>query len=194
MKRQAFRLGLAMLLLVLWTGVTAAQTGVPPEVEQSLALAGKNRASLEAVLAEYERSGEREKYAAACYLVAHMRWHSQGGRVERYDARLDSCWRAATEAYLGLTRGHTLDELGRKPLRKLLNDTASAMRRTRQAMQLEAPEVRAEEMPDVQTLDGDFVWITLSSCAAARRGRGNCRSMTSARMSCPTVPSGHILS
>ena len=158
-----------MLLLVLWTGVTAAQTGVPPEVEQSLALAGKNRASLEAVLAEYERSGEREKYAAACYLVAHMRWHSQGGRVERYDARLDSCWRAATEAYLGLTRGHTLDELGRKPLRKLLNDTASAMRRTRQAMQLEAPEVRAEEMSDVQTLDGDFVRRVVDHAFELRR-------------------------
>lgn len=169
MKRQAFRLGLAMLLLVLWTSVTAAQTGFPPEVEQSLAMAGKNRASIETVLAEYERSGEREKYVAACHLVAHMRWHSQGGRVERYDARLDSCWRAATEAYLGLTRGHTLDELGRKPLRKLLNDTASVMRRARQAMQMEAPEVRAEEMPDVQTLDGDFVRRVVDHAFELRR-------------------------
>lgn len=162
----------AWVVVCLWSGValTAARAGIPPEVEAALALAGENRASLEAVLAHYDTKETREQYAAACYLIAHMRWHSVGGTVVRYDPRLDSCWTAATRAYVGLTQGHTVDELNRKPMSKLMNDTAAAMRKGRQALRPDEPVVRVAVRPDVQALDGGFVRRVVDH-AFALRGR-----------------------
>lgn len=66
----------------LWFGTgVRAYADVPPEVAEALEEAGANRASLEAVLAHYDTKETREQYAAACYLIAHMRWHSVGGTV-----------------------------------------------------------------------------------------------------------------
>lgn len=153
----------------LWFGTgVRAYADVPPEVAEALEEAGANRASLEAVLAHYDTKETREQYAAACYLIAHMRWHSVGGTVVRYDPRLDSCWTAATRAYVGLTQGHTVDELNRKPMSKQLNDTAVAMRKGRQALRLDEPVVRVAVRPDVQALDGGFVRRVVDHAFALR--------------------------
>lgn len=153
----------------LWFGTgVRAYADVPPEVAEALEEAGANRASLEAVLAHYDTKETREQYAAACYLIAHMRWHSVGGTVVRYDPRLDSCWTAATRAYVGLTQGHTVDELNRKPMSKLMNDTAAAMRKGRQALRLDEPVVRVAVRPDVQALDGGFVRRVVDHAFALR--------------------------
>lgn len=54
-----------------------AQSLNPSQVEKALLKAGKNRASLERVLKLYQN--DKEKYAAACYLIANMPLHSQAG-------------------------------------------------------------------------------------------------------------------
>ena len=153
------RTGAALLLL--WLGLLSAtglRADVPPEaVEQGLQAAGANRASLERVLEDYRRGPSREKYDAACYLVAHMRWHKRAGYVERYDPRLDSLWTVATTAYLKLTTGHSAADQRRQPLRKALNDTAAALRKRTQALRLTPPAMHIEELPDAASLTGDYV-------------------------------------
>lgn len=153
------RTGAALLLL--WLGLLSAtglRADVPPEaVEQGLQAAGANRASLERVLEDYRRGPSREKYDAACYLVAHMRWHKRAGYVERYDPLLDSLWTVATTAYLKLTTGHSAADQRRQPLRKALNDTAAALRKRTQALRLTPPAMHIEELPDAASLTGDYV-------------------------------------
>lgn len=51
-----------------------AQLPYPSQVEESLSKAGSNRASLENVLKHYQK--DKERYAAACYLIANMSMHS----------------------------------------------------------------------------------------------------------------------
>ncbi len=46
----------------------------PPEVQEALALAGENRQQLIEVLEHY-RGKEKQKYQAACFLIAHMPYH-----------------------------------------------------------------------------------------------------------------------
>lgn len=153
------RTGAALLLLSLsLSTLPCVRADVPPEaVEQGLQAAGANRASLERVLADYRRGPSSEKYDAACYLVAHMRWHKRAGYVEHYDPRLDSLWTAATTAYLTLTTGHSAADQRRQPLRKALNDTAAALRKRTEALRLTPPAMHIEEQPDAASLTGDYV-------------------------------------
>lgn len=188
------RTGAALLLL--WLGLLSAtglRADVPPEaVEQGLQAAGANRASLERVLEDYRRGPSREKYDAACYLVAHMRWHKRAGYVERYDPRLDSLWTVATTAYLKLTTGHSAADQRRQPLRKALNDTAAALRKRTQAPRLTPPAMHIEELPDAASLTGDYVRRQVEHAMRLRqRSPWPARSSgtTSANTSCPIAPS-----
>lgn len=142
----------------------------PPAVERALSAAGGNRASLERMLLRYKRGKDRERYEAACYLVAGMPWHAQGGRVVSYDRRMDSLRHAADAAYYGLIRGTTAEAQESDPLHRTLVDSAAAAAARVGLLHFGEPEVVAADCPDVVSLDGDFVRAQVEHAFALRRG------------------------
>ncbi len=137
--------------------VNGLHAEIPPEVASALNRSGANRASLEKVLKDYDTKKTREKFEAACFLITHMQWHSRAGEVLAYDPRLDSAWTAAAAVYENLTRGQVWTSQDRPPLRKTLNDTATVMNKYMQHLRLSSPSVHPADLPDISTLDGDFV-------------------------------------
>ena len=141
----------------------------PPEVEAALVVAGQARPAYEALLERYRQSGDREKYAAACFLVGNMAHHYTGGRVVSYDAAVDSFRWTADAAYYALIRGATAEEQESDPLHKTLIDSAAAWSRRVQSYPFATPEVEDDERPDVQSLDTSFVRRQIESAFALRR-------------------------
>ena len=66
----------------------------PSDVERTLRFAGGNRAELERVLERYRKSGEEEKYMAACFLIGNM-----GGRGSKDGPALRKYYRALSSFY-----------------------------------------------------------------------------------------------
>lgn len=158
-----------LFILVLHIQVCSAEGRFPANVEASLALAGENRASLERMLLHYQQNGDKEKYDAACYLVANMRWHYTGGRVLHYDAAIDS-FRYATDAlYYSLICNATTEQQESDPLHKTLIDTTKALANCVQSYRFQEPEVLPEELLDVQSIDGDFVSRQIEHAFRLRR-------------------------
>lgn len=137
--------------------VTAVNRKYPAEVETALSQAGANRSSLERVLTLYARSGEREKYDAACYLISNMRWHTTGGRVIRYDQAVDSFIRAADRNYYRLINGTTARMQESDPLHKTIKETAAAAAKRFGEYSFTPPETTEELESDLRSVSGDFI-------------------------------------
>ncbi|MDR1673471.1 MAG: hypothetical protein LBS09_08470, partial [Bacteroidales bacterium] len=83
----------------------------PHGIEQTLKLAGDNRAELEKVMAHYRAAGDEQKLKAAEYLIANMadKFAYEGGNLPHYDVifhLFDSLYRA------GMYAGETLEITG----------------------------------------------------------------------------------
>jgi len=161
----------------LWVPAGRAGNGFPDDVEQALARAGGNRASLEKMLHRYRRSGDREKYRAACFLVRHMTWHSLGGHVVSYDAAVDSFRRAADSAYYALIAGTTALMQETDPLHRALVDSSRAAAERVKAYAFREPVVEPEELPDIATLDGRFLTKQIEHAFELRRRVDRVRRM-----------------
>ena len=74
-------------------------TSYPPELSESLMLAGENRKELLHVLEHYKQDKDTLKYKAACFLIKNMRWHYAEQTVEKIDPRLDSFWQGCDSLY-----------------------------------------------------------------------------------------------
>ncbi len=152
-----YRLVIFALVLSAFLPVLADKWEFSPEVEKALQEAGRNRKSLQAVLEHYRKAGDKEKYKAACFLVANMVWHRLGGRVVSYDAAIDSFRRAADAAYYGLIKGTTAEMQETDPLHRTLEDSSAAGAARLAKYHFAAPVVLGEEYADVEELDGAFV-------------------------------------
>ena len=80
----------ALLVIFLWcaTWPLLGQIVTDADVENALQQADTNRVSLETLLEQYAH--DEEKLEAARYLIAHMVWHRQSGRILNYDTRMDT--------------------------------------------------------------------------------------------------------
>lgn len=132
-----------------------AQSLYPSQVEKALLKAGKNRASLERVLKLYQN--DKEKYAAACYLIANMPLHSQAGAIEWYDPQIDKILEQNDQAYYCIIKGTTGDEQERNPLHETIKQTANESAKRLEQLKLQEPRITEAEMQDITTLTGDFI-------------------------------------
>ena len=66
----------------------------PSEVKRTLCFAGGNKVELERVLERYKKSGEEDKYMAACFLIGNM-----GGRGSKDGPALRKYYRALSSFY-----------------------------------------------------------------------------------------------
>lgn len=148
---------IAILLLSCQPLLKGQTTEFPGQVEEALKCAGTNRPSLEQTLQHYQKTGKKEQYAAACYLISHMAGHSLGGRIIHYDPRIDSLIKAADAHYYQLIKGTTAQAQESDPLHKTIKDSARAAASRVGMIQFEEPEVDDREHTDIQALDGTFV-------------------------------------
>lgn len=128
---------------------------IPDDVENALKQAGNNRPELEKVLRHY--SHDNEKFAAACYLIKNMPWHSCGGRVEFYDPRMDDFFRHADSLYYRAVRRKPNDSLITSRFLQQVEVFAKPLRDSLLSAPFLPPEVVAEQMPDIRHIDGDFL-------------------------------------
>lgn len=68
-----------LLILLLSPFILCAQNIFTNDVEICLKLAGNNRRSLEKLLQSYKT--DKERYAAALYLIKGMAHHAQAGKI-----------------------------------------------------------------------------------------------------------------
>ena len=139
--------------------------------------AGANRPSLEKMLRHYRKDPNPEKYKAACFLVEHMPLHAQGGRVVSYDRRIDSLRRAAESTYYRLICGTTAEEQESDPLHKTLIDSARAARERAQALTYSEPRIEVGELPDIETVSGEYLRKHIDLAFSLRAGVKRIRNM-----------------
>ena len=88
---------------VLYTCLFTSCGHYPKEVESALLSAGKNKENLTEVL-DYYRNRDRQKYAAACFLIANMPYHRSKSSLSipaaymEYFKKTDSINRAVPNA------------------------------------------------------------------------------------------------
>ena len=167
------------LLAGLWATALPAkgQKTFPPGVEVALRQAGANRPSLEKMLRHYRKAPNPEKYRAACFLVEHMPLHAQGGRIVSYDRRIDSLRRAAESTYYRLICGTTAEEQESDPLHKTLIDSARAARERAQALTYSEPRIEVGELPDIETVSGEYLRKHIDLAFSLRAGVKRIRNM-----------------
>lgn len=91
------KLILCIVSLLLLISACVSQ-GYPPEVEESLVLAGDNRVELEKVLTYFKNKG-KVPYRSACFLIGNMKYHESESAYELdsayhvYFARVDSAFK-----------------------------------------------------------------------------------------------------
>ncbi len=163
------RLSILLLLLPALCFAKTVGERFPAAVECALQEAGNNRKSLEKLLRYYQKAGNAEKYDAACFLVANMRWHSLGGTVLSYDAAVDSFRRASDAAYYRLIKGTTPEMQETDPLHKALKDSSAISAKRLAAFRFSDPEVSPEELLDIQALDGGFIRRQIEHAFKLRR-------------------------
>lgn len=83
------------------------------DVEVVLSLAGKNRSELEAVFKHYERDANKEKLAAARFLIGNMRWHASSFPMqkEQRNSLLDSLTHVADSLFYNYIKDYHSDSL-----------------------------------------------------------------------------------
>ncbi len=172
-----YRLFILAVVLAALLPVSADREEFSPEVEKALREAGANRKSLQSVLEAYRKSGDKEKYKAACFLVSNMVWHRLGGRVISYDAAIDSFRRAADAAYYALIKGTTAEMQEADPLHRTLMDSSAAGASRLAKYSFSDPMVIAEELPDVRGLDGAFIKRQVEHAFSLRKNVERVRRM-----------------
>lgn len=152
-----------------------AQLPYPSQVEESLSKAGSNRASLENVLKHYQK--DKERYAAACYLIANMSMHSQAGRIEWYDPKIDSILNHNDQAYYNLIKGTSGDEQGEDPLHERIRQAAKMSAQRLEQLKLKEPKIIEQDMPDIATLNGEYIQKIIDQAFSLRNRVPRLKSM-----------------
>lgn len=156
----------AMLWLVFNVPIKAQQT-TDAEVEHALYQAGDNRASLETLLQGYAR--DKEKLAAARYLIANMVWHKVSGRVISHDHRMDSIRDRADSVYYALVAGRPDTAINNPRFNKKLSAVDRPFRKRSEALHLAETEVEVGERTDIEVVDGTFLRRQIEHAFRLRR-------------------------
>lgn len=124
-------------------------------LETALQKAGKNRVSLEKVLKYYAK--DKEKYQAACFLIENMHGHSQAGVIEYYDPQVDLFRNQVDSAYYAMVKGKSNEDINSQLFKQLLSTTDKIYRDKIEKYPFRQPEIVVNDMPDIQTLDAEFL-------------------------------------
>lgn len=146
--------GLIVCCLIVLTSIQA-QSVYPSQVQEALSKAGSNRTSLESVLKHYQK--DKERYAAACYLIANMPMHSQAGKIVWYDPKIDSILNHNDQAYYNLIKGTSGDEQEKDPLHERIKLAAQSSAKLLEQLKLKEPQIIEHDMPDIATLNGEYI-------------------------------------
>lgn len=152
-----------------------AQQLYPPQVEESLSKAGSNRTSLESVLKHYQK--DKERYAAACYLIANMPMHSQAGKIVWYDPKIDSILNHNDQAYYNLIKGTSGDEQEKDPLHERIRLAAQSSAKLLERLKLKEPQIIEHDMPDIATLNGEYIQKIIDQAFSLRNRIPRLKSM-----------------
>lgn len=159
---------LLLLLFLLQIIGVSARSFIPDSLQTALEKSGENRETLLALLKKYR--GNKEKFAAACFLIHGMPYHEQGGRVLSYDARMDSLWQVADEGYFSVIQNKSVEQQESDSVLSMLRRRSDeAAKRNMQRIYAE-PEVEGAEMPDLQYVSGQYLeWVIEHAFAMRQR-------------------------
>lgn len=144
-----------LLTLLLYPFILCAQNISTNDVEQCLKLAGNNRSSLERLLHSYQN--DKERYAAAIYLIKGMAHHTQAGKIMSYDPHVDSIITQSDNNYYTLIKNTTAEAQESNPLHAAIKNAAKESANQIAQLQLKEPHVEECELLDIKTLDGTFL-------------------------------------
>lgn len=169
----------ALLVIFLWcaTWPLLGQIVTDADVENALQQADTNRVSLETLLEQYAH--DEEKLEAARYLIAHMVWHRQSGRVLNYDTRMDTLRHEIDSIYYSMIAGRPDSVVYSSPtFRKQLSKVDQAFRKHAESTLLNEPCVEVVDLPDIKTIDGDFLKHQIEHAFRLRREIKQVRSLS----------------
>lgn len=156
------------LLYLMATNIVSmlAQSQYPQSVADALLKAENNRKSLENVLNHYKN--DKERYAAACYLIANMPLHAQAGIIDWYDPQVDKIIQQNDSIYYNLIKGKTGDEQECAPLHPILKQTAETSAAVVEALHLQEPRVTEKHLPDITAIKAQFIQQQIDHAFALR--------------------------
>ena len=166
--------GLIVCCLITITNIQA-QPVYPSQVREALSKAGSNRACLESVLNHYQK--DKERYAAACYLIANMPMHSQAGKIVWYDPKIDSILNHNDQVYYNLIKGTSGDEQEKDPLHERIKLAAQSSAKLLEQLKLKEPQIREHDMPDITTLNGEYIQKLIDQAFSLRNRIPRLKSM-----------------
>lgn len=124
---------------------------LPADVQSSLDLSGDNRPELEAVLTHFK--GDRQKFAAACFLISNMKYHASRQRIhipKGYEDYLDTVDSLYQIVFRDMS---TREILAAKP--KGLDSLRKSL--ARDFLQLPVPTVSENEKTDLEVMSASFL-------------------------------------
>lgn len=127
------------------------------DIEETLAVAGANCGELQSFLRKYKKSGDTEKYTAACFLVANMKRHLLGGKVLHYDKRIDDLISSVDASYYTLIKGHSAEEQEADPLHASIKTLAQKTSERIKGYSFEEPDIIAEDLYDAEVINAEFL-------------------------------------
>ena len=129
----------------------------PDNVMQVLLQTGENRKGLESLLEDYAKY-DKQKYEAACFLIANLPYNSQRYRLVKSDTRLQTFLERADSLYFQLAGERSDTALYNEYFNKrVLAPVDQTFRKTMEQQRFEAPEVELGEFCDVKHIDAAFL-------------------------------------
>lgn len=149
------------------TGGTDRPEADKHRLEAALDSAGTNRTALLAVLDHYR--GDKEKYRAACFLIANMSFQNRPGRILSYDPKVDSLRMQADRRLYGVLG--TLPDSAWSGVRKdkAFQERAKRFRDSIAHTVFGQPQVEVRPLCDAATIDSAFLFAHIEHAFRLRR-------------------------
>lgn len=146
-----------IIILVLCLYVFPIYAQHPAIVMKALLQTGKNRKGLESLLDNYVLH-DKQKYEAACFLIANMPYNSQKHHLVQSDNRLHKFLERADSMYFHLVGERCDTALYNEYFNKqVLAPIDQAYRGTMEKQKFEVPKVEIGELCDAKCIDADFL-------------------------------------
>lgn len=146
------------ILTLLFFAITATICAQHPnDVMYALTRAKENRKGLEELL-NYYKKNDKEKYQAACFLIANMPWHKQYYHIKNIDKRLNEKLETADSLYYELVKNHNDNELFNNDFyENILAKKDQAFRKEIESIIFEQPNIDRTELLDIEFIDKEFL-------------------------------------
>lgn len=125
------KLRIYLLLFCSITLTSQSLANAISDLEIVLSQSGQNRKELEAVLSHYMRDTNKEKSAAARFLIGNMQWHASYVPIQKqhHHSLLDSLTRAADSLYYNCVRECSQDSMNTPKIRAAIAEVRRIFRK-----------------------------------------------------------------